>query len=148
MDSVRWRLTPTGVEVEGSGVERTPGTPSTVTKVWETYSSEINAAATEFNMPCVLIVATICTESSGKADAIRFEPGYKSDEGTPGRVSPGLMQTLISTARSALPSEAASIDRNWLFVAANSIRAGTAYIASQQGQTNCDPPMVAAPVWW
>jgi hypothetical protein len=144
MDSVRWRLTPTGVEVEGSGVERTPGTPSTVTKVWETYSSEINAAATEFNMPCVLIVATICTESSGKADAIRFEPGYKSDEGTPGRVSPGLMQTLISTARSALPSEAASIDRNWLFVAANSIRAGTAYIASQQGQTNCDPPMVAA----
>jgi hypothetical protein len=143
-DSVRWRLTPTGVEVEGSGVERTPGTPSTVTRVWETYSSEINAAATEFSIPSVLIVATICTESSGKADAIRFEPGYKSDEETPGKVSPGLMQTLISTARSALPSEAASIDRNWLLVAANSIRAGTAYIASQQGQTNCDPPMVAA----
>ena len=143
-DSVRWRLTPTGVEVEGSGVERTPGTPSTVTKVWETYSSEINAAATEFSIPCVLIIATICTESGGKASAIRLEPGYKSDTETPGKVSPGLMQTLISTARSALPSEAASIDRTWLFVPANSIRAGTAYIAGQQGQTNCDPPMVAA----
>lgn len=141
-DSVRWRLAGDGVDIEGSGVERTGGAPATATSIWEKYSTEINAAATEFDVPCVLIVATIATESGGKADAIRLEPGYVSDEETPGKVSPGLMQTLISTARQAVPGT--TIDRNWLFVAGNSIRAGTAYISQQRGITGLDPPLVAA----
>jgi hypothetical protein len=143
-NGVRWRLTASGVEIEGSGVERTGGEPVTVTRIWQHYGKEINAAATEFNVPCALIIATIAVESGGKADAIRLEPGYVSDAATPGKVSPGLMQTLIATARSALPGEAASIDREWLLVALNSIRAGTAFIRGQAGQTNLDPPMVAA----
>jgi hypothetical protein len=141
-DSVRWRLGPTGLEVEGSGVERTPGAPSTVTRVWESYGDDVNAAATEFGVPCVLIVATICTESGGRADAVRLEPGYKSDAETPAKVSPGLMQTLISTARAALGKP--DVDRAWLLVPRNSIRAGTAYIAQQKAHTNIDPPLVAA----
>ena len=36
-DSVRWRLVRAGVEIEGSGIERTPGPPRTVTAVWDGY---------------------------------------------------------------------------------------------------------------
>ena len=143
-DGVRWRLVADGVEVEGSGVERTPGTPSTITRIWERFGADINTAATEFNVPCALILATIATESGGNPDAVREEPGYVSDDQTPAKVSPGLMQTLISTARSALgPTEAPNINRAWLLVPLNSIRAGTAYIAQQRGTTELDPPKVA-----
>lgn len=141
-DSVRWRLTPDGVEIEGSGIERTKGNPATVTKVWESYSAEINRTARSRGVPCALIIATICTESGGRASAIRLEPGYKSDQATPGKVSPGLMQTLISTAREAMKDN--SIDRDWLLKAGNSIEAGTAVIAKQSSKTHLDPPLVAA----
>ena len=86
-------------------------------------------------------MATIATESSGDATAIRFEPRYKSDEATPDQVSPGLMQTLISTARSALGNNA--INRSWLLQPDNSIQAGTAYILKQSQHTGFDPPVVA-----
>lgn len=141
-DSVRWRVTPRGVAIEGRGVERTPGPPVTVTRVWEAYADDVNAAAKKYAVPAHLIVATICTESTGRADAIRFEPRYVSDQATPHQVSPGLMQTLISTARGALGRP--RIGRNWLFVPRNSIMAGTAYIASQARSTAYDPPLVAA----
>jgi hypothetical protein len=140
-DSVRWRLVPAGVEIEGSGVERTRGAPITVTRVWEKYAVEINRVAREWRVPCALIIATICTESGGRADAVRLEPGYISDEATPQKVSSGLMQTLLSTAREALQM---SFDRAWLLQPANSIRAGTAYIARQAKLTGFDPPLVAA----
>ncbi|OGG44938.1 MAG: hypothetical protein A3F84_05705 [Candidatus Handelsmanbacteria bacterium RIFCSPLOWO2_12_FULL_64_10] len=92
-------------------------------------------------MPVELIVATICAETGGDPSAVREEPGYVSDAQTPGKVSPGLMQTLISTARGVLGDEA--IDRRWLLEPDNSIRAGTAYIASQWKATHLDPPKVA-----
>ncbi len=55
------------------------------------------------------------------------------------------MQTLISTAREALAGEVAAdeIGRRWLLAPDNSIRAGTAYIASQKPVTGFDPPKVA-----
>jgi hypothetical protein len=140
-DSVRWRVVPAGVEVEGTGVERTSGRPSTVTRVWESYADAINRTARARRVPCELIVATICTESGGKADAVRLEPGYASDEKTPHKVSPGLTQTLISTAREAMQM---SLDRAWLLTPANAIEAGTAYIAAQARETGLDPPLVAA----
>jgi transglycosylase-like protein with SLT domain len=140
-DSVRWRVTPKGVEVNGK-VERTPGDPVTVTHVWELYHAGINAAATKYGVPVPLIIATICTESSGRADALRLEPGFVSDAATPNLVSPGLMQTLISTARSAMGN--ANINRAWLLKPANSIMAGTAYIKGQAGTTKLDPPLVGA----
>jgi hypothetical protein len=140
-DSVRWRLTAAGVDIEGSGVERTKGAPATVTRVWESYDRAINQAAQTYRVPCALIIATICTESGGKPDAVCLEPGYQSDEATPHKVSPGLMQTLISTARNVLQM---SLDRAWLLNPAHSILAGTAYIAHQARVTGYDPPLVAA----
>lgn len=85
-----------------------------------------------------MIIANIATESSGKADAARREPGYVSDRETPHRVSYGLMQTLISTARAAIGDS--SIDRDYLLDPDGSIRAGTAYIAQQSKKTQFDPP--------
>jgi hypothetical protein len=140
-DSIRWRLVPAGVEIEGSGVERTQGVPKTVTRVWEAYAAAINRVAQVRGVPCALIIATICTESGGRAEAVRLEPGYVSDELTPHKVSPGLMQTLISTAREAMRM---SLDRRWLLQPENSIEAGTAYIARQGRETRFDPPLVAA----
>lgn len=140
-DSVRWRLVEQGVEIEGSGVERTPGRPATVTRIWERFGDEIDAVARARKVPCELIIATICTESGGNPDAVRLEPGYRSDEETPHRVSVGLTQTLISTAREAVGM---SLDRDWLRQPRNAIDAGTAYIARQGRRTRLDPPLVAA----
>lgn len=141
-DSVLWRLTASGVEIEGvNGVERTRGRPVTATNIWEAYNNEINQAARKTKVPCALIVATICTESRGRADAIRTEPGYVSDEQTPNRISVGLTQTLISTAREAMQM---SFGRDWLLSPGNAILAGTNYIAQQARKTGLDPPLVAA----
>lgn len=140
-NGVRWRLARQGIEVEGAGIERTQGSPATVTKIWEDFGDSINCWADHFNVPCVLIIATIATETSGDANKIRKEPGYVSDSETPGKISPGLMQTLISTARATLGDN--NIDRNWLLVPDNSIKAGTAYISGQRSTTLLDPPKVA-----
>ena len=86
-------------------------------------------------------MATIATESSGNPEAIRKEPEYQSDELTPQKISVGLMQTLISTARDTLRDT--TVDRNWLLQPSNSIKAGTCYIAQQKSVTVYDPPKVA-----
>ena len=140
-DGIRWKLTKDGLEIEGSGIERSKGSPRTVARIWNKYNKEINKWAKHFNVPCVLIIATIATESRGKAASRREEPGFKSDKATPERVSVGLMQTLISTARDTLHNE--KIDAKWLKNPSNSIRAGTSYIAEQYPITNFDPPKVA-----
>jgi soluble lytic murein transglycosylase-like protein len=139
--SVRWRLTRDGIEVEGSGIERTRGEPETVTRIWERYGRIINAEAVNYTVPCALIVATIATESGGAQGAVRREPGFESHETTPHRVSVGLMQTLISTARVAVGSSL--VDYDWLLKPENAIRAGTAYIDRQRMATRLDPPLVA-----
>jgi hypothetical protein len=140
-NSVRWRLVPEGVEIEGSGVERSKGRPALVMKVWDTFGDAINQVARARQVPCPLLVATICTESGGNPDAVRLEPGYVSDEATPGRVSIGMTQTLISTARDTMRMK---VDREWLRQPRNAIDAGASYIARQSRTTQFDPPLVAA----
>lgn len=140
-NGVRWRLTTDGVEIEGSGIERTSGTPATATKIWTDFSDEINGWSQKFNVPAVIIIATIATESNGREGAIRKEPGYVSDSATPGRISVGLMQTLISTARGTLHDS--TIDRDDLKTSNISIKAGTSFIADQRSKTLLDPPKVA-----
>lgn len=140
-DSVSWRLRDDGLEVDGV-MAGTAGALVTVPRVWSSFGDAMTRAADEYGVPVELVVATACTESSGNAGAVREEPHYRSDEETPEQVSPGLMQTLISTARSALGNPA--IDRAWLLVPENSIRAGTCYLAQQAGTTAFDPPKVAA----
>jgi hypothetical protein len=139
---ITWRLTPKGVLIgDANEPETTGGEPRTVRRVWQSFNDPIETWAQRFGVPVELIIATICTESGGDASAVREEPGYISDAQTPNKVSPGLMQTLISTAQQTLGDDA--IDRAWLLNPGNSIRAGTAYIAQQWKQTHLDPPKVA-----
>lgn len=140
-ESVQWRLQRKGIEIHGSGFEYPSTGKRTPNLVWERFSYAIEEWSEKFMVPAELIVATICTESSGDPSAIRRESGYISDESTPHRISIGLMQTLISTARVAISDQ--TIDGQWLLDPGNSIKAGTAYIASQWLETNLDPPKVA-----
>jgi murein DD-endopeptidase MepM/ murein hydrolase activator NlpD len=155
-DSVEWRLTAKGLQVDDNPVETTRGKPETVRRICSDYREAIEDAARTTGVPVELLIATMCTESHSETMhhvnplATRKEPGYVSDEATPQRVSYGLMQTLVSTARHAMSLSktgsfisAAGIDREWLFVPANSILAGAEYIASQAIQTRLDPPLVA-----
>jgi hypothetical protein len=138
-----WCLTPQGVSIDDHPPQGTAGDElETVRRVWREYGRSIAHWCTSAGVPVELVIATICTESSGRADAERLERGYSSDHETPDRISLGLMQTLISTARETLekPEE---IDRAWLLNPDNSIRAGTAYIAKQARITGFDPPKVA-----
>jgi len=139
--SVNWSLGNSGIAIEGNPPEDTGGQPDTVARIWQNFGDSISHWSEKFGVPAELIVATICTETRGDPSAVREEPGYTSDEATPNKVSPGIMQTLISTARGVLADN--TIDRAWLLTADNSIRAGTAYIASQWKKTDFDPPKVA-----
>jgi len=140
-DSVKWNLGPDGIVIDGHPPETSGGEPQTVRKAWKNYSDSIDKWSLQLGVPAELIVATMCTETSGNASAIRKEPGYVSDDKTPNKISPGLMQTLISTARAVLADD--TINRDWLLIGDNSIRAGAAYMASQWKVSNFDPPKVA-----
>lgn len=142
---VKWRVNEDGfVEINGSGIERSGSGPKAV---WDKFGNDITATCKMLDVPIDLIVACICTESlvqvmKGNFEACREEPGYLSDEKTPGRVSFGVMQTLLSTAQSMLPG--VKVTRKWLSVPVNSIRAGAMYIRSARTSTTYDPPLVAA----
>lgn len=138
---VTWHLTATGVAIGDAAPAGTPGEPVTVRRVWREFGASIGRWSAELGVPTELILATICTESDGRPEAVREEPGFVDERRTPDRASVGLMQTLISTARWTLGAD--DIDLAWLLVPDNSIRAGTAYIAHQFPQTLYDPPVVA-----
>lgn len=140
--AVTWRLQKAGLETKTGGIERTPGSPITARNAWELYGDSIEKWSRHFLVPVELIVATILTETTGRAESVRKEPGYVSDSATPSKISAGLMQTLISTARSTLKDP--SITREWLLEPDNAIQAGTSYIAEQFPITDFDPPVVAA----
>ena len=138
---VNWRLDTNGIRISGAAPEDTGGAPQTVARIFNDFGSAMTRWAAHYDVPIELIAATICTETRGNPDAVRTEPGYVSDDATPHRVSPGLMQTLISTARETLRDD--TIDRAWLLQPENAIQAGTAYIARQKSKTNLDLPKVA-----
>ncbi len=142
----RWALSPAGLLLNGEAApRRSPGPPRTATQCWQRHGAALQAAAQRYGVPVELMLATACTESGGRADAVREEPGYVSDAATPARVSPGLMQTLIATARASLHDPA--LDRARLLEPATSAAAGAALIRQQaQGgahPTGFDPPLVA-----
>lgn len=138
---VNWRLDTSGIRISDAPPEDTGGAPQTVARIFSNFGDAMNRWAAHYDVPIELIAATICTETRGNSDAVRTEPGYVSDDATPHRVSPGLMQTLISTARETLRDD--TIDRAWLLQPDNAIQAGTAYIARQKPKTDFDPPKVA-----
>jgi Transglycosylase SLT domain len=140
-DSVTWALTGTGISVGGEPARGSGGQLVTVRTIWTKFGAPAGRWAEHFRIPVELIVATVATESRGDAAAVRTEPDYVSDGKTPDKVSPGLMQTLIATAREVLRKD--DIDRAWLLDPDNSIQAGTACIDRQRRLTLLDPPKVA-----
>lgn len=138
----QWHLSETGIVVDGQ-LPRA-GTP-TAARAWAAHGAAMQRVAQAQGVPVELLLATACTESGGRAEAVREEPGYLDDQTTPHRVSPGLMQTLISTAREALSDP--RIDRARLLQPETSLAAGAAYIRRQaisaRVPTGFDPPLVA-----
>lgn len=140
-DSVAWALTTSGISIAGGAAAGSGGQLVTVRTIWSKFGASAARWAESFRVPVELIVATIATGSRGDPTALRLEPDYVDDDKTPDKVSPGLMQTLISTARDVLRRD--DIDRAWLLVPDNSIQAGTACIDRQRRLTLLDPPKVA-----
>lgn len=150
-DSVRWRVTPAGIEIEpGTPIEPTPAQRARTTQYIDRYQQAFEAAATHYGVPIELLIACALTESSAdnlktpvreNETCVREEPGFVSDEKTPHRVSAGLCQLLISTARATMHDS--SIDRNWLLVPENSIMACASYIRDLASRTECDPILTA-----
>jgi peptidoglycan hydrolase-like protein with peptidoglycan-binding domain len=141
-DGVAWRLTPKGLEVAGRIEEPSASEAALAARVLAECADPIVTASVRFPVPAELVVATICTESSGNPRAKRLEPGCDLEDPsrTPRRVSVGLMQTLLSTAREALGDD--SITLAALENPTTSIRAGMAYMWRQAGDTRFDPPLV------
>jgi len=142
----QWMLTPNGVCFEPGGQPpRTQGEPTTAGNTWAKFRGPLEKCAAAYGVPVELLIATACTESGGDPRRCREEAGYVSDSATPGKVSPGLMQTLLSTARAATGDT--SLDREALLDPETSVRAGAAYIAQQGNHghppTGFDPPLVA-----
>lgn len=151
-DGKEWRITFEGVEVKDEGYPRTKGKPITMIELWEDFGEEITYAGRELDVPVDMIAAMIPIEAvrkeNGRFDpkSIREEPGYKSDKKTPHRVSPGLMQTLISTAKQMANKygliEVDEVDRELLFDPHYSILLGGAYMAHQIDRYGCDPVLM------
>jgi len=130
-----WKLTSKGISIEDAAPNGTMGDPSTVKSIWSHYGDLCSQYAKQYGVPVELIVATIAVESRGNPNARRIEAKINDE-------SVGLMQTLVRTARGALGQK--DIVGDNLLRPELSIRAGTAYIASQRGTTHFDPPKVAA----
>jgi soluble lytic murein transglycosylase-like protein len=143
-ESVSWRLGPAGVEIRDGGIaydRHVAYRLARIAPIWEKYGSAIEASAWKHNVPAELILAVIVEESSGDPLALRHYPGYRSDQMTPQRISIGLGQMLLSTARSITR---AAITRTWLIVPENAIELIALYLSDQYPITGFDPPLAAA----
>jgi hypothetical protein len=142
---VQWRLAENGLVLDDApGPAFTPGDEKAVDLVMTKFASIIYATVTKVQVPIELVVACICVESSGDPNAIRHEPGCSlvNPELTPSKVSGGLMQTLLSTARDVLQRETIQIQD--LLDPALSIEAGATYMWRHGPLTGFDPPVVGA----
>lgn len=140
----RWRVTAQGVECENSGLITPSAAARSRTSAFIVdFGPQCTEAARETGVFVELLIACGLTESGvgNPARSLRLEPGYVSDEATPHRVSAGLCQTLISTAREVMKDPA--VDRQWLFSPRNSLTACARYMRRQSALTKYDPVAVA-----
>jgi hypothetical protein len=145
-DGCVWSLTADGVSVQDGGDQPSASEKTLAANVLQRFAQPLASvlSAQLTNVPIELAVACICAESNGNPTALRREPGCDTNnpERTPSRVSLGLMQTLLSTARTALGDPTLPLQS--LADPHTSIAAGAAYIFMQSRQTKFDPPLVAA----
>lgn len=107
-----------------------------------------------------LVIAAIMFVESGRVEghldpvSIRLEPGYTSDEETPHKVSAGVVQTLLSTARHVAErvgwspldplGEPRALVRRDLYIPDNSIYLGAAYMKTLADRIgDADPLLVS-----
>lgn len=143
-NSVSWRLTADGILTERGPVRIGPRERYRLRSVpvaWRKYGKLIRAAARRYRVPAELFLTIIVNESALNPRAFQLYRGYVSDRKTPNRISVGLGQVLISTARFLLRDP--SIDRAWLEKPANNIRMIGIYLNWQYRLTGFDPPKVA-----
>lgn len=135
--------------LDKDGAIRTRGEPASAKQLRAEYGARIIAAATRFKLSPALIASVILCESGKLANSfsrdpisIRFERNYIDDEATPNQVSAGLMQTLLSTARSMCretkwspldPSTGRPREfiRQDMYIAENSLFLGSAYLRNR-----------------
>jgi len=113
-----------------------------IAPTWQRYGHLISATAARHGVPAELILATIVDESGGKTNAVATNPGYVSDAATPHKVSIGLGQMLISSARRLSPEQ--RIDRAALHDPATAIDLVARYHARFYKGTGFDPRLVAS----
>lgn len=141
--SKRWQILDNGaIEVEGEGVIRTRGEPVTARTFFAEHGAAAREASARFDVPLSWIFGMAAIEATrvkGRPFSLdprcyREEPDYVSDEETPAEISPGIMQTLLTTADSMNRRYKLNIpiNRESLFNARNSILLGTAYMAYQR----------------
>jgi len=142
--------------LDKDGAIRTRGTPQTAAQLRADHGALIVAAARRFKLSPALIASVLLCES-GRVEgsfsrdpiSIRREPGYISDEATPGKISAGLMQTLLRTARamcvetgwspsSPIDGRPRELVRQDLYIPANSIFLGAAYLRYEAGQNKTE----------
>lgn len=138
------------LRLDDEGAVRTKGEPATARTLIAEHGDNIIAAAKRFKVSPALVASMILCESGRREGSlsrdpisIRFEPGYIDDEATPGKVSAGLMQTLLRTARdmcgaasgwspaNAVTNKPRLLVRQDLYIPDVSILLGVAYIAQQ-----------------
>jgi hypothetical protein len=112
-----------------------------IAPTWRRYGHLISAAAVRHGVPAEVILASIVDESGGKAHAVATNPGYVSDATTPSKVSLGLGQMLLSTARKIAPEK--RLDRAAMFDPATAIDLVARYHARFYRATGFDPRLVA-----
>ena len=144
--SVTWSLGPDGISVDDGRtfLAPSPQERKLVADVLTNFRQALATALGKFQVPVELVVACICTESSGQPQAKRMEPGCDTIDPsrTPSRVSWGLTQTLLSTGREVLRQPGLRLEE--LLDPEVSIRAGAAFMWLQGRRTGFDPPLVAA----
>lgn len=136
---------------------RTRGQPSTMQRLKQQYGELIDEAAQHFKLPAAWIAAMACIEAvriPGSVELDRFslrdEDGRKlaDFDSRPNRVSAGLMQTLLSTARAMasrvdlkphFAGRPEQLDLGHLCVPRISLMLGAAYMRDRADAVGMDP---------
>ena len=141
-DGCSWSLSPAGLRIDRA--QASEAEKKLAKHVLAQFAGPLASALAQFPVPVELVIACICAESSGRPEALRLEPGcdQNNPEQTPEKVSAGLMQPLLSTARAALNDRTLKLSA--LADPAVSIAAGAAYMWRQGLETGFDPPLAAA----
>lgn len=171
---VKWRINDNGylvfsapsqsvdsTQTQDGWLYRTKGEPETAKAFVGDFGKHIEVASARFGVKESVIFGIAAVEATRRrnnkkhldARSLRLEPGWVSDEETPHRVSPGLMQTLISTAQEVNrkhkvfleAGKPKAITRHDLFEPEASLMLGTAFLSDLIARHRLKPPAAGAP---